>query len=128
MENLAWFDCRIPFYMSTDCENLLKKFLILNPTKRASLDVIMKDRWMNIGYEGDELQPFVPRDRHMNDGKLIGAYLFNSFFKRQLRFSLGMVCDLCLNAGLECLWQLEEKLAKINVCPYYPARVSSELV
>ena len=30
---------RIPFYMSTDCENLLKKFLVLNPTKRASLEV-----------------------------------------------------------------------------------------
>lgn len=31
---------RIPFYMSTDCENLLKKFLVLNPAKRASLEVI----------------------------------------------------------------------------------------
>jgi MAP/microtubule affinity-regulating kinase len=30
---------RIPFYMSTDCENLLKKFLVLNPTKRATLEV-----------------------------------------------------------------------------------------
>ena len=30
---------RIPFYMSTDCENLLRKFLVLNPTKRASLEV-----------------------------------------------------------------------------------------
>ena len=30
---------RIPFYMSTDCENLLKKFLVLNPQKRASLEV-----------------------------------------------------------------------------------------
>ncbi|XP_027528809.1 serine/threonine-protein kinase MARK2-like, partial [Neopelma chrysocephalum] len=29
---------RIPFYMSTDCENLLKKFLILNPTKRGTLE------------------------------------------------------------------------------------------
>ncbi|CAL8377488.1 unnamed protein product [Boreogadus saida] len=29
---------RIPFYMSTDCENLLKKFLILNPSKRGSLE------------------------------------------------------------------------------------------
>ena len=25
--------------MSTDCENLLKKFLVLNPSKRASLEV-----------------------------------------------------------------------------------------
>lgn len=75
------FACRIPFYMSTDCENLLKKFLILNPTKRASLDVIMKDRWMNIGYEGDELQPYMPRDRHMNDGKLIGTHFIPLFFQ-----------------------------------------------
>ncbi|XP_069118684.1 MAP/microtubule affinity-regulating kinase 3-like isoform X12 [Argopecten irradians] len=49
---------RIPFYMSTDCENLLKKFLVLNPTKRASLENIMRDKWMNIGYEDDELKPF----------------------------------------------------------------------
>ena len=25
--------------MSTDCENLLKKFLVINPVKRASLEV-----------------------------------------------------------------------------------------
>ena len=43
---------RIPFYMSTDCENLLKKFLVLNPAKRASLESIMKDKWMNMGYVG----------------------------------------------------------------------------
>ena len=30
---------RIPFYMSTDCENLLKKLLVLNPIKRGSLEV-----------------------------------------------------------------------------------------
>ncbi|CAB3398949.1 unnamed protein product [Caenorhabditis bovis] len=56
---------RIPFYMSTDCENLLKKFLVLNPQRRSSLDVIMKDRWMNVGYEDDELKPYVepPKDQ-----------------------------------------------------------------
>uniref|UniRef100_A0A8C9FPG2 Microtubule affinity regulating kinase 2 n=1 Tax=Pavo cristatus TaxID=9049 RepID=A0A8C9FPG2_PAVCR len=50
---------RIPFYMSTDCENLLKKFLILNPTKRGTLEQIMKDRWMNVGHEDDELKPYM---------------------------------------------------------------------
>ena len=50
---------RIPFYMSTDCENLLKKFLVLNPSRRASLEVIMKDKWMNMGYEEDELKPYI---------------------------------------------------------------------
>ncbi|KAM4617545.1 serine/threonine-protein kinase MARK2 isoform 4-T5 [Discoglossus pictus] len=50
---------RIPFYMSTDCENLLKKFLILNPSKRGTLEQIMRDRWMNVGHEEDELKPYV---------------------------------------------------------------------
>jgi serine/threonine protein kinase len=36
---------RIPFYMSTDCENLLKKFLVLNPARRGTLEQIMKDRF-----------------------------------------------------------------------------------
>lgn len=30
---------RIPFYMSTDCESLLKRFLVLNPAKRGTLEV-----------------------------------------------------------------------------------------
>jgi len=58
---------RIPFYMSTDCENLLKKFLVLNPLKRASLEAIMKDKWMNVGYEDDELRPFVEPKQNYND-------------------------------------------------------------
>ncbi|XP_044199535.1 serine/threonine-protein kinase MARK1 [Thunnus albacares] len=49
---------RIPFYMSTDCENLLKKLLVLNPGKRGSLQQIMKDRWMNVSYADEELKPF----------------------------------------------------------------------
>ncbi|CAK6984058.1 serine/threonine-protein kinase MARK1 [Scomber scombrus] len=49
---------RIPFYMSTDCENLLKKLLVLNPGKRGSLQQIMKDRWMNVSYSDEELKPF----------------------------------------------------------------------
>ncbi|KAG8449282.1 hypothetical protein GDO86_016084 [Hymenochirus boettgeri] len=49
---------RIPFYMSTDCENLLKRFLVLNPSKRGTLEQIMKDRWINAGHEEDELKPF----------------------------------------------------------------------
>uniref|UniRef100_A0A915AGQ0 MAP/microtubule affinity-regulating kinase 3 n=1 Tax=Parascaris univalens TaxID=6257 RepID=A0A915AGQ0_PARUN len=58
---------RIPFYMSTDCENLLKKFLVLNPARRGTLETIMKDRWMNIGYEEDELKPFAEPKRDLKD-------------------------------------------------------------
>ncbi|KXJ77645.1 hypothetical protein RP20_CCG007002 [Aedes albopictus] len=64
---------RIPFYMSTDCENLLKKFLVLNPAKRASLESIMKDKWMNMGYEDDELTPYVEPKPDLKDQKRIGV-------------------------------------------------------
>ena len=30
---------RVPFYMSTDCEGILRRFLVLNPTKRCTLEV-----------------------------------------------------------------------------------------
>uniref|UniRef100_A0A8D8X9R0 MAP/microtubule affinity-regulating kinase 3 n=1 Tax=Cacopsylla melanoneura TaxID=428564 RepID=A0A8D8X9R0_9HEMI len=63
---------RIPFYMSTDCENLLKKFLVLNPAKRASLENIMKDKWMNMGYEEEELKPYTEPEADYKDLKRIG--------------------------------------------------------
>ncbi|XP_073680915.1 serine/threonine-protein kinase MARK2 isoform X9 [Garra rufa] len=66
---------RIPFYMSTDCENLLKKFLILNPTKRGSLEQqIMKDRWMNVGHEDDELKPYIEPQPDYKDPKRTGQH------------------------------------------------------
>ena len=57
--------------MSTDCENLLKKFLVLNPTRRASLEVIMKDKWMNMGYEDDDLKPYIEPVQDWADSKRI---------------------------------------------------------
>jgi len=53
---------RIPFYMSTDCENLLKRFLVLNPMKRGVLTNIMNDKWININYEQENLQPYKEPD------------------------------------------------------------------
>ncbi|XP_041642348.1 serine/threonine-protein kinase MARK1-like [Cheilinus undulatus] len=62
---------RIPFYMSTDCENLLKKLLVLNPGKRGSLQQVMKDRWMNVGYEEKELKSYIEPEQDFNDLKRI---------------------------------------------------------
>uniref|UniRef100_A0ABI7XB77 non-specific serine/threonine protein kinase n=1 Tax=Felis catus TaxID=9685 RepID=A0ABI7XB77_FELCA len=64
---------RIPFYMSTDCENLLKRFLVLNPIKRGTLEQIMKDRWINAGHEEDELKPFVEPELDISDQKRIAG-------------------------------------------------------
>ncbi|XP_057672064.1 serine/threonine-protein kinase MARK2-like isoform X33 [Diorhabda carinulata] len=79
---------RIPFYMSTDCENLLKKFLVLNPAKRASLETIMKDKWMNQGYENDELKPYVEPEQDMSDPKRIEALVCLGFNRYDVENSL----------------------------------------
>ncbi|XP_048525308.1 serine/threonine-protein kinase MARK2 isoform X9 [Dendroctonus ponderosae] len=82
---------RIPFYMSTDCENLLKKFLVLNPAKRASLETIMKDKWMNqgyVGYENDELKPYVEPEADMNDPKRIEVLVSLGFNRYDVENSL----------------------------------------
>ncbi|XP_017282921.1 MAP/microtubule affinity-regulating kinase 3 isoform X2 [Kryptolebias marmoratus] len=57
---------RIPFYMSTDCENLLKRFLVLNPGKRGTLEQIMRDRWINGGDE-DDLEPYLEPELDIRD-------------------------------------------------------------
>ena len=39
--------------MSTDCENLLKKFLVLNPARRASLEVKIMRENGNVTFSRD---------------------------------------------------------------------------
>ncbi|XP_041841324.1 serine/threonine-protein kinase MARK2 isoform X8 [Melanotaenia boesemani] len=80
---------RIPFYMSTDCENLLKKFLILNPSKRGSLEQqIMRDRWMNVGYEEDELKPYIEPQPDYKDPRRTDIMLQMGFGQEQIQDSL----------------------------------------
>ncbi|XP_015792711.1 MAP/microtubule affinity-regulating kinase 3 isoform X3 [Tetranychus urticae] len=79
---------RIPFYMSTDCENLLKKFLVLNPVKRSSLEAIMKDKWMNIGYEDDELKPFIEGETDFIDTKRVEILMSMGYSKDEIEESL----------------------------------------
>ncbi|XP_065346882.1 serine/threonine-protein kinase MARK2-like isoform X12 [Cloeon dipterum] len=79
---------RIPFYMSTDCENLLKKFLVLNPAKRASLENIMKDKWMNMGYEEDELKPYTEPEPDFKDIKRIEALVNMGYSRSEIEDSL----------------------------------------
>lgn len=94
---------RVPFYMSTDCEGILRRFLVLNPTKRCTLEVrstvhstvmlsiphvklrqnqsislllflqqVMKDKWINAGYEGDDLKPHIEPVEDYSDAARIG--------------------------------------------------------
>ncbi|XP_061087594.1 MAP/microtubule affinity-regulating kinase 3a isoform X5 [Conger conger] len=86
---------RIPFYMSTDCENLLKRFLVLNPAKRGTLEVredgenqIMKDRWINAGCEDDELKPFVEPELDISDQKRIDIMVGMGYSRESIQESL----------------------------------------
>uniref|UniRef100_A0A6Q2WTX8 non-specific serine/threonine protein kinase n=1 Tax=Esox lucius TaxID=8010 RepID=A0A6Q2WTX8_ESOLU len=79
---------RIPFYMSTDCENLLKRFLVLNPAKRGTLEQIMKDRWINAGCEEDELKPFVEPETDITDQKRIDIMVGMGYSREEVTESL----------------------------------------
>ncbi|XP_078505935.1 serine/threonine-protein kinase MARK1 isoform X3 [Lissotriton helveticus] len=79
---------RIPFYMSTDCENLLKKLLVLNPIKRGSLEQIMKDRWMNVGYEDEELKPYTEPETDFKDMKRIELMITMGFSREEINESV----------------------------------------
>ncbi|XP_054651509.1 MAP/microtubule affinity-regulating kinase 3a isoform X12 [Dunckerocampus dactyliophorus] len=79
---------RIPFYMSTDCENLLKRFLVLNPAKRGTLEQIMKDRWINAGFEEDELKPYVEPELDITDQKRIDVMVGMGYNLDEIQDSL----------------------------------------
>uniref|UniRef100_A0A3B4BZZ3 non-specific serine/threonine protein kinase n=1 Tax=Pygocentrus nattereri TaxID=42514 RepID=A0A3B4BZZ3_PYGNA len=79
---------RVPFYMSTDCESILRRFLVLNPTKRCSLEQIMKDKWMNVGYDGDELKPHVEPLEDYSDPERIEVMIGMGYSREEIREAL----------------------------------------
>uniref|UniRef100_A0A4W6D260 MAP/microtubule affinity-regulating kinase 3 n=1 Tax=Lates calcarifer TaxID=8187 RepID=A0A4W6D260_LATCA len=79
---------RVPFYMSTDCEGILRRFLVLNPAKRCSLEQIMKDKWINVGYEGEELKPHTEPVEDFNDTSRIDIMVGMGFSREEVRDSL----------------------------------------
>uniref|UniRef100_A0A672ZRK0 non-specific serine/threonine protein kinase n=1 Tax=Sphaeramia orbicularis TaxID=375764 RepID=A0A672ZRK0_9TELE len=79
---------RIPFYMSTDCENLLKRFLVLNPGKRGTLEQIMKDRWINTGFDEEQLKPFVEPELDIRDQNRIDVMVTMGYSREKINDSL----------------------------------------
>ncbi|XP_075245786.1 MAP/microtubule affinity-regulating kinase 3-like isoform X8 [Convolutriloba macropyga] len=79
---------RIPFYMSTDCENLLKRFLVLNPVRRSSLESVMQDRWMNIGCEDTPLVPYMEPPVDCGDTKRMDALMKMGYNREDIETSI----------------------------------------
>uniref|UniRef100_A0A6I8NLW9 MAP/microtubule affinity-regulating kinase 4 n=1 Tax=Ornithorhynchus anatinus TaxID=9258 RepID=A0A6I8NLW9_ORNAN len=79
---------RVPFYMSTDCESILRRFLVLNPAKRCPLEQIMKDKWINIGYEGEELRPYKEPEEDYGDTKRIEVMVGMGYSREEIKEAL----------------------------------------
>ncbi|CAL8266987.1 unnamed protein product [Merluccius merluccius] len=79
---------RVPFYMSTDCEGILRRFLVLNPTKRCTLDQVMKDKWINSGFEGEDLKPHVEPVEDFSDASRIEVMVGMGFTPEEIKDSL----------------------------------------
>ncbi|VDD77427.1 unnamed protein product [Mesocestoides corti] len=79
---------RVPFYMSTDCEALLRKMLHLNPAKRHTLESVMKDKWINTGYEDCPLTPYVEPEQDLNDPVRIEIMVNMGFSRAEIIKSL----------------------------------------
>uniref|UniRef100_A0A5K3EWB8 non-specific serine/threonine protein kinase n=1 Tax=Mesocestoides corti TaxID=53468 RepID=A0A5K3EWB8_MESCO len=79
---------RIPFYMSTDCEMLLKRMLVLNPEKRHSLLSVMEDKWTNINMEDDILRPYQEPPPDYNDPVRLAKMTEMGFTLEEIKDSL----------------------------------------
>eukprot|EP00127_Corallochytrium_limacisporum_P004698 Clim_evm52s172 gene=Clim_evmTU52s172 len=51
---------KVPFFMSTECESLIRRMLVVNPAKRISIKDIMKHKWLTM--QGDPVPEYTPED------------------------------------------------------------------
>uniref|UniRef100_A0AAR2IRW4 non-specific serine/threonine protein kinase n=1 Tax=Pygocentrus nattereri TaxID=42514 RepID=A0AAR2IRW4_PYGNA len=50
---------RIPFFMSTDCEYLIRHMLVLDPSRRLTMEQICKNKWMKQGDPDPEFERLI---------------------------------------------------------------------
>ncbi|XP_047199450.1 MAP/microtubule affinity-regulating kinase 4 isoform X1 [Hippoglossus stenolepis] len=79
---------RVPFYMSTDCEGILRRFLVLNPAKRCTLEQVMKDKWINSGYDGEDLKPHIEPVEDFSDPARIEVMVGMGFTSEEIKDAL----------------------------------------
>ncbi|XP_069470593.1 serine/threonine-protein kinase SIK3 isoform X2 [Ambystoma mexicanum] len=56
---------RIPFFMSTECEHLIRHMLVLDPTKRLSMEQICKHKWMKLGEADPDFDRLIAEGQHL---------------------------------------------------------------
>ncbi|XP_059814265.1 serine/threonine-protein kinase SIK3-like isoform X1 [Hypanus sabinus] len=56
---------RIPFFMSTECEHLVRHMLVLDPSKRLSVEQICAHKWMKIGDPDPEFDQLIKESKQV---------------------------------------------------------------
>ncbi|XP_030078829.1 serine/threonine-protein kinase MARK2 [Drosophila hydei] len=80
---------RVPYYISMDCENLMRKFLVLNPAKRTTLNHVMSDKWINLGHEeADRLRPYREKPMELQDAVRLELLVNMGYKRRDVEASL----------------------------------------
>ncbi|CAH8644684.1 unnamed protein product [Heterobilharzia americana] len=79
---------RVPYYMTHECEMLLKKMLVLNPAKRITLQEVMSDPWINQGYEHSVLKPHTEEPADYCDPERIDIMMRMGFKREDIHDSL----------------------------------------
>nr|CAH8870366.1 unnamed protein product [Trichobilharzia regenti] len=79
---------RVPYYMTHECEMLLKKMLVLNPAKRITLQEVMNDPWINQGYEHSVLKPHTEEPADYCDPERIDIMMRMGFKREDIHDSL----------------------------------------
>ncbi|XP_040183598.1 serine/threonine-protein kinase SIK3 isoform X1 [Rana temporaria] len=56
---------RIPFFMSTECEHLIRHMLILEPSRRLTMEQICKHKWMCLGEQDLDFERLIAECQHV---------------------------------------------------------------
>ncbi|XP_047549690.1 serine/threonine-protein kinase SIK3 isoform X4 [Lutra lutra] len=62
---------RIPFFMSTECEHLIRHMLVLDPSKRLSMEQICKHKWMKLGDADPNFDRLIAECQHLKEDRQI---------------------------------------------------------
>nr|CAH8824174.1 unnamed protein product [Trichobilharzia regenti] len=112
-------DYRVPYFMSTKCEKILKRMLVIDPKKRSCLEELMKDPWINIGYESEPLKPYNENLESYNDPLRIALMNELGFAAEDLRETFerhlfnNIRATYLLLADKETQYKIAEKLISI---------------
>nr|CDS23869.1 serine:threonine protein kinase [Echinococcus granulosus] len=115
---------RIPFFMSTDCEMLLKRMLVLNPEKRYSLLSVMEDKWTNINMEDNILRPYQEPPPDFKDPIRLAKMVEMGFTLEEVKDSLENNKFNNVTATYFLLGTDRSTSSNSSLCPQLPSSVS----